>query len=505
MRILHVGFGFSPWIVNGLVLYAEDLMEGQAQSGKEVGYFFAARQLPRLRRPRLHRWTRKGVTMFEWLNSSVVVGRDLGTADPERDLQDPPTETGFARVLTEFRPDVVHVQDLGGLPSSILDVARARGLPVVMTLHDYQALCPTIKLYDADGQNCCRSRPGEMCVVCCSDAPIDNFGDLRRTELYTRAQIRARVPFLDAALRRPAIERVGNVGLRIAERISGLSPGAGQPPAHRTAETRHRPQVSAGAYNRRRVGNVERLNRLDRLITPSAEAGEVWRGLGVRAELIQTLPFNPAHLEQLGLKRRWRPGVPMRFALLNGASSTEKGADLVVDALSELSARGLERRFRLAVYGLVAPHVRRVLAAHPAVDIRGEYRTDELDRILEQVDVGLMPSVWQEVYGFAGLEFLAKGIPVIGNARGGIPAYVRPDQTGWLNRSCTAAELADLMQGAVEDPDVVARLGRTAGELRDQLIRPFHAQLADLDRVYAEVVSAGRDTAPNSAPAGHTR
>ena len=48
----------------------------------------------------------------------------------------------------------------------------------------------------------------------------------------------------------------------------------------------------------------------------------------------------------------------------------------------------------------------------------------ELDAILDEVDVGLMPSVWEEAYGYAGVEFLAKGIPVIANAIGGMPDYV---------------------------------------------------------------------------------
>lgn len=40
-------------------------------------------------------------------------------------------------------------------------------------------------------------------------------------------------------------------------------------------------------------------------------------------------------------------------------------------------------------------------------------------------------------YGYAGVKFLAKGIPVIANALGEMPEYTRPRVTGWLNRSCS--------------------------------------------------------------------
>jgi hypothetical protein len=178
MRVLHVGFGFRPWIVNGLIIYAETLMQAQAAAGDQVGYFFCARQLPLVRRPFLHRWRRDRVDMFELVNSRHVVGRHRGSPDPLRDLEDPATEIVFRRVLERFGPQIVHVHDLGGLPSSLLDIARSCGRPIVMSVHDYEPLCPTVKLVDAYDRICLRPDPGEMCAVCCADAPQDNSEDL---------------------------------------------------------------------------------------------------------------------------------------------------------------------------------------------------------------------------------------------------------------------------------------------------------------------------------------
>jgi glycosyltransferase involved in cell wall biosynthesis len=177
----------------------------------------------------------------------------------------------------------------------------------------------------------------------------------------------------------------------------------------------------------------------------------------------------------------------LRFGVLNACSSTQKGADLLVQTLDELSRRALDERFRLLVHGSVAPHVEAPLRAHPSVELRGHYRTHDLDRLLREVDVGLFPSVWEEVYGFVALEFLAAGIPVIGNAVGAIPEHVRPGETGWLNRSCSAAELADLISAAIERPDEVEQLSRSTVGLRDEIIEPFAAGLDRLTGVYARV------------------
>lgn len=87
----------------------------------------------------------------------------------------------------------------------------------------------------------------------------------------------------------------------------------------------------------------------------------------------------------------------------------------------------------------------------------------------------MLPSSWEEVYGYVGLEFMAKEIPVIGNAVGAIPEYVRPRQTGWLNNSCTANELAELMIDAIEQRLRVSELGVKTLANRAELTEPLHA------------------------------
>ena len=491
MRILHVGFDLRPWVVNGLIIHTEDLMKAQAEAGHQVGCFGPGRQLPLIRRPFLHRCKRGKVRLFEWVNSSLVVGGHLGSPDPDRDLSDPLVEAAFARVLKAFAPDVVHIQDLGGLPSSLAGLAGAKGLPVVMTLHDYFSLCPTVKLFDAEQRICERVRPGEMCVVCCANAPPDNRASLEQTLRYERGRIRSAVPHLDRALRRPALESVGAAAIRLTERALGLAHlNRGQPPQLGSPELR-RTRATAQAYGRRREENRKRLAQLDALITFSDRSQVVCEQLGVEKLRMRTIRMNPGHIEHLHPRRDPEIGDPLRFAALNACSSTQKGAELILETVGELSRRGLDARYRLFVHGPVAPHVQPALAAHPAVILSGEYRVAQLDGLLETVDIGLMPSMWEEVYGFAGLEFLAKGIPVIGNAVGAIPDYVRPGQTGWLNRSCGATELAELMIAAIEDPAEVQRLGARALGLRDELISPLAVQVAELSALYDEVLAQG--------------
>src|SRR5262249_51455564 len=49
----------------------------------------------------------------------------------------------FAAFLDQFRPDVIHCHNIyGRLTTAVLDQARNRRIPVVMTVHDLKLVCP---------------------------------------------------------------------------------------------------------------------------------------------------------------------------------------------------------------------------------------------------------------------------------------------------------------------------------------------------------------------------
>lgn len=59
-------------------------------------------------------------------------------------MYDRRTGRGFNRFLEAVDSDIVHAHNIyGGLTTSILDVAQRKGIPVVMTLHDYKLICPS--------------------------------------------------------------------------------------------------------------------------------------------------------------------------------------------------------------------------------------------------------------------------------------------------------------------------------------------------------------------------
>ena len=470
MRVLHVGSGFRPWRRGGLVAYVEDLADAQVLRGDQVSYFFSGRQYPLARGPRLRRWHRDGVHMLEVLNSPLY---DHGR-QPDLELAEPRIEKLFERVLDELRPDVVHVQELAGLPSSILDVTRRRNVPAVMTLQDYFPVCSTFKLLDADGRVCMRREIGADCAATVAAEPRDPGllveATLEHLAWETRGLRRYRKLWAQDWWHRTT----GRIGAAEARRRARRA----TPPA-------------PAAFQRRRELNLERMNGVDRVIAMSNRVEEIYAWLGVKRERLETMHLTLAHVERLSPRRAQVPpaGKPLTFATLAGFESEPKGALLLIEAMRQLEGLALQNRVRLLVLGWVDPRFGSLAEGVPGIEIGRRFEPAALDSILDEVDVGLMPSVWEEAYGYAGVEFLAKGIPVIANAIGGMPDYTRAGETGWLNHSCSAAELARIIAGIAERPEQVVELNEKLIASRDSVIKPMGRHADEMDALYREVIA----------------
>jgi glycosyltransferase involved in cell wall biosynthesis len=465
LSILHVGSGFRPLRHGGLVAYVEDLMEEQARRGHHVTYLFAGRYYPFKRRPRLRRWERNGVTMLEIVNSPL---HDHGR-QPELELKEPRSERIVESVIAGARPDVVHVQELAGLPFSVLDVVRHADLPSVMTLQDYFPLCSTFKLLDADGRVCLRRQVGDDCVATVG-------AEKRPASLLFRATAEYD---LDRRLQLLPPERRRQVASAL---VRWLTKRAGR---HRVPVDR---AAVATAFQRRRDLNVERLNQVDCLVAMSKRVEEIYAQLGVDSGRLRPLQLTLAHIERLR-PRVYEHAQQVTFATLGGGESVAKGSRLLMDAVRLLEPEAREERFRLILFGHLSPATRAEAAGVRGVEVGGRYPPAALDALLDQVDVGIMPSIWEEAYGYAGMEFLAKGIPVIANAIGGMVDYVRDGETGWLNHSRSAAGLAELMRRAIQQPDEIGRLNEFLRANRAMLVKTLAQHADEMDGLYREVIA----------------
>jgi glycosyltransferase involved in cell wall biosynthesis len=115
------------------------------------------------------------------------------------------------------------------------------------------------------------------------------------------------------------------------------------------------------------------------------------------------------------------------------------------------------------------------------------YRADR-EVLLDAADICVVPSVWDEAFGLAALEAMARGKPVVATAVGGIPEVIQTGVTGLLVPPADEAQLAAAIASLLTDRAAGARIGCYA---RDDIAARFTSeiQLARLTELVTEHLS----------------
>lgn len=174
------------------------------------------------------------------------------------------------------------------------------------------------------------------------------------------------------------------------------------------------------------------------------------------------------------------------FGLPQDASVIAFGADRIDnrrkglrELLDALTLLGSDRRVVALCFGKGELPKSRTL---PEVKSVGHVSsTNELARLYSAADVFVISSL-EEAFGQTGIEALACGTPVVGFDTGGIPDYVRPQQTGLLAKVGNSVDLARQIAWILDRPDERERMSTLA---RSVAVNDFHHD--KLARKYIEL------------------
>lgn len=183
MNVLLVCHRYPPQGVAGVERISAQTAEGLAGRGHEVTVLT---RLPSATPPTLalERERRNGVQVV-----SLVGGSDDSERFPSHGAV---LEKIFERMLVELTPDAVLVTHLLYHSPGYVAVAHRWGIPVVLELHDFFALCPRAHLQRRSGEPCGGPEGGSACARHCFPGQPD--ADLRwalRSRSFAEAVCRA--------------------------------------------------------------------------------------------------------------------------------------------------------------------------------------------------------------------------------------------------------------------------------------------------------------------------
>ncbi len=474
MRILQVVHKFPPESVTGTELSTYYLSKGLIHRGHDLSVFTS---LDNTKAPRYEVFREeydglKIIKLGNWFESETEMFRTFV------DLH---VEESFRKYLEEFQPDIVHIQHLVGLSSSIIQAIFERCIPMVLTTHDYWYVCPRVQLLNRDGQVCAGPDGGYKCAWCVL-GPSQGSQKDKDTSIQDTSR---------TSSRGFSIKRMIPTGLKHRLKTTFM-PEIDEIPVLRAEIGLLRRQVdslydSTAHFIKRYDIMASMLSKVDFIITPSNYVKAKYVGFGVPEHKIRAV-YHGLDTKSFGKSEKTVSDV-VRFAYFGGLQK-HKGIEVLLNAFANIPGS----KASLMIFGPGADfeYERELLRlASPARAIfRGLYRNENMAEILSEVDVAIVPSLWEETFGLVVREAFLTNTPVIASRIGALEEAVEDGVDGYLVETGSEDSLQQKLQLIISDPQNLPRLKKGIKPVKD-----ISQQTSEIESIYEKVLENHRGSA----------
>jgi glycogen synthase len=242
--------------------------------------------------------------------------------------------------------------------------------------------------------------------------------------------------------------------------------------------------------------------RLEQVICVSARVRDLLVAAG--------LPIQHAHVIHGGtdierfLNVRKRDYAPGQLKLLYAGQLVQhKGVHTALEAMARLVNERKLKQITLTLVGSGHPDYEASLHGlvqrehlHDFVKFHKPVSKDEMPSILQQSDVLIFPSIYEEPLARMTQEAMASGLVVIGTTTGGTKEILKEGETGLTFAPGDADGLADQVSRLISNPDLYSRLAEAG---RRTVLENFtlDKMVKSIELYLQEVISGIRHSAEN--------
>lgn len=428
LRVLLVIHGYPPRYNAGSELYTQQLAHGLAAAGHGVTVFARAEDPGRPDFELTKESDPQDANISVWIvnharSAASVISNEL--------------ESAFAKVLDSVRPEVVHIGHLSHLSLGLPAIAKARGIPVVFTIHDFWLMCPRGQflhwgLTPSEPWQLCSGQDDAKCATTCFNRYHIGDGGPEDTQYWTN-------------------------------------------------------------WISRRMSHTRDASRaVDLFIAPSRHVMKRHvEDFGLAADRVKYLDYGFDRERCRGKNRI--PNDPFVFAYV-GRHHPSKGLPQLLRAFEKTKGNA-----KLLIWGFSSGEVTKALKEeaarlpHRSNDIQwmGPFIHEQLGtQVLDNCHAIVVPSIWEENSPLVIHEAQEHRTPVITAKIGGMSEYVKDGHNGLLFAHRDEGDLTRALQSAIDDPGRMAKLG-AAGYLHaaDGRIPSVEDHVTQIAQWYRELLS----------------
>ena len=379
MNIMHYSLGFPPFRSGGMIKYCMDLMEEEYNKGNNIYMLWPGKLIDSSSKTKIkiHKdyiYNKSKIHSVELINPLPIpllnginhVEYFMVSKDREK----------IKKFFLDNTIDILHVHTLMGLPIELIDVCKELRIKTIFTTHDYFGICPKWGL-EKNGIPCVDDHNCMDCEKCNLNALSFNKMKFLQSSLYKNIKENKIVKWL----------RKNNNSKLYVEEIKECNTGNAK--------------FNAERYCNLRNFYIKLLEEIDIIHFNSKNTKEIYFKYVKNIKNFKIINLSTSSIKD---NRRYRATKSIvRFGYL-GPITKHKGYFFLKKICDELYQEKL--LFELHIYAETEDK-NEYLKKHKA------YKYNELDKVMDEFDLLIVPSQWFETYGFTVIEALSYGIPVV--------------------------------------------------------------------------------------------
>ncbi|WP_415324811.1 glycosyltransferase [Clostridium perfringens] len=384
MKILHYSLGLPPYRSGGLTKYSSDLMIEQVKQGDSVyllfpGEFRLIKDKVEIKKYRIY----NGIKVYKLLNP-LPVPLLKGISSPKNFMKKC-DKSIFISFLKKINIDIVHIHTFMGLYKEFLEACKDLNIKIVYTTHDYFGLCTKVNFIDNKGK-LCEERDIEKCLVCNSFGYKLNNIKILQSKSYRFAKNKG------------LIDKIKNT-LFLLKKKKEFNFMNGK-----TSDRTLYKYLDSEEYIKLIKYYNDMYKSIDKFLFNSRLTMQIYNTyFKAKGEIISITHENIKDNRSI----KSYSGNKLKLTYL-GPFKEYKGFFLMVDVMKELELEGYNN-IELNAYG----DSTNLSLKLKNINVHGKYLYSELKNIFDNTDILIVPSIWNETFGFITIEALSYGVPVL--------------------------------------------------------------------------------------------
>ena len=322
---------------------------------------------------------------FEIVNSPIFAPNGWIARNPAKMLEpESVTKKTIDKFIEDNGPfDIIHFHNIEGLALDVFSLKEKYAeTKFLLTLHNYAPICPMVNYYHYGNQKICDgTMEGTECLKCINAKGYKIYSEIKRRLKKEPDENWMRFVGLDSFMM----------------------------------------DCPAEIYSRYRKECISVINKyIDCVLAVSKRVADIFETHGIDKNKLFVSYIGTKAAENQLKRSVAAPSPKLKIAFLGYASIKEKGFDFFINALSTLGehqAKNID--ILIAAKNCREEYIRDKLKKFHSVTIKNGYKHEELDAILKDVHLGVIPVLWEDNLPQVAIEMVAHGVPILCSSYGG--------------------------------------------------------------------------------------